>query len=99
MENKELESFQKKEMYRSKKLDILARVYQTTIEDLQKLFESQSVCPICQRPLSEVKVCIDHDHATNKVRGLLCNECNLGLGFFKDDPDRLRSALFYLERK
>ena len=42
-------------------------------------------------------VAIDHDHATGKIRGLLCNACNKGLGLFTDSIEKLNKARKYLE--
>jgi len=77
----------------------LKRNYKITPEDYQRMFDSQlGVCRICQQPESEKReyLSIDHDHATGKVRGLLCHDCNLGLGKFKDDTKRLQMAIIYL---
>ena len=54
-------------------------------------------CGICGLR-TEKPLCIDHNHATNELRGLLCNNCNQGLGLFRDNADLLRKAAKYLEQ-
>ena len=61
--------------------------------ELKNLLTDARSCTICG---SEEKLVVDHDHKTNKIRGLLCNHCNRGLGHFKDDPDLLEYARIYL---
>lgn len=51
-------------------------------------------CEICG---GSGRMCIDHNHETNKIRGVLCNLCNRGLGYFQDSPLLLRKAAAYLE--
>jgi len=43
------------------------------------------------------KTHVDHDHTTNKIRGLLCSLCNPALGSFRDSIDILKEAIYYLE--
>lgn len=52
------------------------------------------VCALCGR-LSD-RWCLDHDHDNEMVRGVLCYSCNVGIGQFGDDPDRLMQAMDYL---
>lgn len=56
----------------------------------------QNACGICEEIFSK-EPHIDHNHSTGEVRGLLCQQCNLGLGHFKDSSDLLRGALEYLQ--
>ena len=60
-----------------------------------KAYEARSIgeCVICG---SMGKIVIDHDHRTGMVRGPLCQNCNFGLGHFKDDPELLELAALYL---
>lgn len=58
-----------------------------------------SVCEICgEPPAPKKRLAIDHDHATGKLRGILCHTCNLGLGAFKDNEVKLHKAFMYLMR-
>jgi hypothetical protein len=58
----------------------------------------RGVCPGCGKSLDEVKETIDHVHDnTKRVRGILCNHCNLVIGHAYENPEVLRSLAFYLE--
>ena len=73
-----------------------ARRYGLTLQDYRAMRERQkNVCGICKTPGKPL--CVDHCHATGKVRGLLCRDCNLGLGNYKDNPVFTRAATAYLE--
>ena len=52
-------------------------------------------CAICGR--MDKSLAVDHCHATNTIRGMLCRRCNLGIGALDDDPRLLRQAITYLE--
>jgi Recombination endonuclease VII len=56
--------------------------------------QQDGVCAICGRPRPEH---VDHDHETGAVRGILCFNCNGGLGQFRDSIDSLLTAAAYLE--
>jgi hypothetical protein len=73
-----------------------------TVEKYNTMLSSQNnCCCICGRHMSEFKynLAVDHDHSTGRARGLLCNNCNNGLGRFQDDIDILASAISYLQQK
>ena len=62
----------------------------------QLLSDQNGLCAICK---SSTNLVVDHDHSTGKVRGILCRNCNIGLGMMKDSPDILRAASLYLLRE
>ncbi len=67
--------------------------------------EQGGLCAICGRSESQtvngtpLRLAVDHDHTTGRVRGLLCKACNMGIGKFGDDPDRLQQAVDYLRKQ
>ena len=70
-----------------------------TRADFERMFAAQGgQCAICRRDITETTSQVDHDHTTNAVRGLLCRDCNLGLGLFHDRAEALAAAIDYLGR-
>jgi len=81
------------------------RRYGLTVDTWQAMVERQGdCCAICGSPPNPgtgpatQRLHIDHDHVTGRNRALLCNNCNRGLGYFKDDPVLLRAAADYIDR-
>lgn len=79
--------------------------YGMSLAEIQQKLDSQDrKCEICSIAVSGAskskpdRSVVDHCHATNKVRGILCSNCNLALGLVKDNPDILRSAIEYLKK-
>ena len=69
------------------------KFYTITKEEYIEI-RGRTKCEICKGEFEELV--IDHDHHTGKVRGALCQKCNLGLGLLGDDLDSLEAALEYL---
>lgn len=75
---------------------IKSRVYNIPIQKLKDMFvSSEGLCEICFE-YTGANLVIDHDHDTGEVRGLLCQQCNIGLGAFKDSQTSLIQAIQYL---
>lgn len=81
--------------------------YGITLEEFNRLHaEQHGLCAICQKPETMVSrkwglraLSVDHDHDTGVVRGLLCSNCNMGIGHLKDSLPLLRAAVTYLESR
>jgi Recombination endonuclease VII len=92
----------KNALYCSEQCKIRSRrheAYGLTKQELDVLLEQHEQCAICGATEWGGKgPQVDHCHRSGRVRGVLCNNCNNGLGRFRDAPARLRAAAEYLER-
>lgn len=85
----------------------LQRTYGISLKEYEERLAAQDgVCLICCEAPTGKPLVVDHDHACcpgdkktcgSCVRGLICDPCNRGLGFFRDNPERLQSAINYLK--
>lgn len=81
---------------------LLLRQYGMTMDDYDKMFSEQNgVCAVCGRkqthsPAHNGYLCVDHDHITGKIRGLLCRKCNMALGHVDDSVHILRNMMEYI---
>lgn len=72
--------------------------YALSLSEYYLMWEEQDgVCAICKTTCSK-NLAVDHDHTTGKLRGLLCQKCNRGLGLFNDNFKLLEDAIKYLEK-
>lgn len=79
----------------------LLRTYGISLIQYENTLESQNgKCAICDKDQKNLKkkLYVDHDHETGEVRGLLCDRCNRGLGYFKENKSFLLRAIKYLEK-
>jgi nitrate/TMAO reductase-like tetraheme cytochrome c subunit len=77
------------------------KLYGISQEEIDQLMKNQdSLCAICEKLIAfdgkNTGANVDHCHTTNKVRGILCSSCNLGIGRFNDDITMLFKAINYL---
>jgi hypothetical protein len=90
------------EEYRNRRRSSYMKMnYGITLEERTKLLERQQhQCAICKTELKTqgTHTHTDHCHTTGNVRGILCTNCNRGLGHFKDSVENLRAAIEYLSR-
>ena len=71
------------------------RKFKLSEEDYNTLMEHTN-CQVCGVHMD--KKCIDHDHKTEKIRGVLCNNCNTSLGLLDDNKETLQNLIQYLEQ-
>jgi hypothetical protein len=88
---------------RYKNADLL-KTFGITLKKYNKMLEGQNgVCAICEeketakRNGKTLSLAVDHDHNTGKVRALLCQACNHGIGHMRDSPTLLTAAINYLK--
>ena len=75
----------------------LKHFYGLSLEQHKEMYiEQNGCCAICKQSVSYDKVIVDHSHITNKIRGLLCYACNIGLGYIERDGF-IENSLKYLE--
>ena len=75
----------------------LMRKYGITVDEYDRILSKRGgVCKICSKSSQGISLAVDHDHQTGRIRGILCENCNRGLGMFKDSPMLLAEAIKYL---
>lgn len=78
---------------------VIKRLYGLTEDDYRELLDNtMGICPICKEEFADDTVCVDHDHKTGRIRGIICHRCNLSLGRFDDNIRLILNAIRYLRK-
>lgn len=79
----------------------LKRTYGITVEEYEAILQSQgNRCKVCRTDEpGRTGWCIDHNHRTGVVRGILCHDCNLAIGHAKDSIFLLEAMIGYLKKE
>lgn len=107
--NNNKESFQKRtKKYREqnkshiKNRHLMYKYNITMNEKLDILYYQNNKCKLCEIQLdihnNQNFVHLDHDHSTNKIRGILCGNCNASIGFSRENIEYIKNAITYLEK-
>ena len=83
---------------RSVKYNILKQGIDISLEDYLTLMDSTTTCDICHKVIDKKNKHCDHDHSNGKVRGVLCNKCNMALGLIDDNTSVLEGMIEYLNK-
>jgi len=99
-----MRTYNKSDYCPEKREESRVKSYGLTLEDYDNLLKNQGGgCAICGSKTPKTprngRFCVDHNHETNEIRGLLCAPCNRGLGLFGDSPQVLSRAVQYLHDK
>lgn len=79
----------------------LQRNYGIDLETYNEMFRKQEgKCATCSTHQSELKrsLCVDHDHETSEIRGLLCDSCNRSIGLLKENLKTISNVIVYLKK-
>jgi len=67
-----------------------------TYEEYKKRYDRlEGCCEICKEEFDAL--CVDHNHSTGKIRGLICTPCNLAIDHLKESPDIMNNAIDYIK--
>lgn len=77
----------------------LRRAHRISLEEYRNMVAAQGgLCAGCERPPKDgERLCVDHNHKTKAIRGLLCHNCNRGIGFLGEDPNTFARLVKYLK--